>query len=123
MQYAVCEISGRQYTVKPGQTLEVDYLGDIKTLNVDKVLLMVDGEKLEIGTPYLKVPLEFEVLGSKKLEKVRVAKFAAKANYRKVKGQRREVSMIKLKEGKTVEKKEAKQSLAPKGTKKAVKKA
>lgn len=111
MQYAVCEISGRQYTVKPGQTLEVDYLGDIKSLSVDKVLLILDGEKLEVGTPYLKTPLEFEVLGSKKLEKVRVAKFAAKANYRKVKGQRREVSMIKLVEGKTVEKKVVKRSV------------
>lgn len=111
MQYAVCEISGRQYTVKPDQTLEVDYLGDIKSLTVDKVLLMVNGEKLEVGTPYLKTSLEFEVLGSKKLEKVRVAKYSAKANYRKVKGQRREVSLIKLaEEGKKEVKKAVKKA-------------
>ena len=107
MQYAVCEISGRQYTVKPEQTLEVDYLGDIKSLSVNKVLLMVDGEKIEVGTPYLKSTLEFEVMGDKKLAKVRVAKFHAKANYRKVKGQRRTVSIIKLSVSKSVNKKES----------------
>lgn len=97
MQYAVCEISGRQYLVKPGQTIEVDKLNtEDKTLSVEKVLLLVEGSEVKIGAPYLKENLSFEVLGNVKKAKVRVATFHAKANYRRVKGQRREMTRIKL---------------------------
>lgn len=96
MTYAVVEISGRQYKVTPGKELEVDLLGDIKSLDCDKVLLMVEGDKLEVGNPYLKSKLTFEVLGSERKRKIRVAKYHAKANTRKVTGSRREVSKIRL---------------------------
>lgn len=97
MQYTVVEISGRQYLVKPGQIVEVDKLssGD-KTLVVDKVLLEVIDDKLEIGNPYLKKTVNFEVVETIKKPKVRVATYKAKANYRRVKGQRRQVTKIKL---------------------------
>lgn len=112
MQYAVFEISGRQYLVKPGQTIEVDKLStEDKTLSVEKVLLLVEDSEVKIGAPYLKENLSFEVLGNVKKAKVRVATFHAKANYRRVKGQRREVTLLKL----------AGEKLA-KPTKKAVKK-
>lgn len=105
MQYAVCEISGRQYLVKPGQTIEVDKLGvETKTFNADKVLLVVEDKGIEVGRPYLKKTLEFEVLGNAKKPKIRVATYKAKANYRRVKGQRREVSRIQLAEEKPVKK-------------------
>lgn len=91
------EISGRQYLVRSGQTLEVDKLNlEDKTLSVDKVLLMVTGQDIEIGRPYLKKTLQFEVIENIKKPKIRVATYKAKANYRRVKGQRREVTKIKL---------------------------
>ena len=105
MQYTVCEISGRQYMIKPGQVVEVDKLPEgMKKLAVDKVLLEAEEGKVEVGKPYLKKTLEFEVLGNVKKPKVRVATYKAKANYRRVVGQRREVSQIKLVEDKTTEK-------------------
>lgn len=110
MLYAICEIAGRQYLVKPGQTLEVDKLAnDGKSVSVEKVLLMAEKGDIKIGTPYLKEVLKFEVLGDKKLEKVRVATFHAKANYRRVKGQRREVTLLKL-EGEKITKTEIKKA-------------
>lgn len=97
MQYVVCEISGRQYLIKPGQVVEVDKLSEeLKTMPVDKVLLVVDEGKVEVGAPYVKKTLNFEVVGHLKKPKIRVATYKAKSNYRRVRGQRREVSQIKL---------------------------
>lgn len=97
MDYAIVEISGRQYLVKPGQTLEVDKLPEEqKALSVDKVLLLSENHKIEVGTPYVKKTLDFEIMGSIKKPKVRVAVYKPKANYRRVTGQRREVTRIKL---------------------------
>lgn len=97
MKYAICEISGKQYLVKPGQTLEVDKLGeDLKNVLIDKVLLVSDGDNVEIGKPYLKDAIEFDVLENIKKPKIRVATYKAKANYRRVKGFRRQVSVIKM---------------------------
>lgn len=98
MQYVVFEINGRQYKTAPGQIIEVDKLnfGENKTLSVDKVLLKVSEGKVEIGKPYLNETLEFEVLGNIKKPKVRVAMYKAKANYRKVIGQKREMTQIRL---------------------------
>lgn len=99
MKFAILEISGKQYLVKPGQTFEVDKLGeDLKTLSVDKVLLIARDDKVEIGKPYLKEKIDFEVLDTIKKAKIRVATYKAKANYRRVKGFRRQVSRIKMAE-------------------------
>lgn len=115
MQFAIIEISGRQYLAKPGQIIEVDKLnlpsddgkvsGEAKNLSVDKILLIADKDKLEVGKPYLKKTLNFEVVGNVKKPKIRVATYKAKANYRRVKGQRREVTKIRLlEESKSVKK-------------------
>lgn len=104
MKYAICEICGKQYLVKPGETFEVDNLGEEKTLSVEKVLLMADDERIEVGKPYLKEKIDFEVLENVKKPKIRVATYHAKANYRRVKGYRRQVSRIKIVESKSVKK-------------------
>lgn len=97
LNYAVVEILGRQYKVAPQAVLTVDFLGDIKNFQCDKILLKVEDGKIALGTPFLKDKLLFEVIGQKKLAKIRVATYKAKANYRRVKGSRRRVSIIELK--------------------------
>ena len=97
MNYAICQIGSRQYLVKPGQIIEVDKLADEqKSFALDKVMLMVNGDKIELGQPYLNETLDFEVVDSVKKPKIRVAKYKSKANYRRVSGQRQEVSRIRL---------------------------
>lgn len=96
MEYSVCQIQGRQYIVRPGQIVSVDKLPNIKSIIVDKVLMIVDGAKVEVGMPYLKKTLNFDVLESVKLPKIRVAKYHAKANYRRIIGSRQNVSKIML---------------------------
>ena len=94
--YLVGEIAGRQYTVTPDAEFTVDSLGDIKTLECDKVLLLADQEDLKVGNPYLKEKLVFDILEHSREKKIRVAKFHAKANHRKVTGSRRSVTKIRL---------------------------
>lgn len=101
MDYAVCQIGARQYLIKPGQVIEVDKLPEeTKTLSVDKVMLMKENGKVEIGKPFLKQTLNFEVVGTIRKPKIRVATYKAKSNYRRVIGSRREVTKIKLAEKK-----------------------
>lgn len=88
INYLVVEISGRQYVVKPKQVVEVDGVPAGEKFKCDKVLLKVSDEKVEVGSPYLDQSVTFAVLGEIKKKKVRVATYHAKANTRKVVGQR-----------------------------------
>ena len=97
-KYAICEIAGRQYMFEPGKIVSVDKLSiESNTLSIDKVLMMVDGESVELGSPYLSKPLEVEVVGHERGKKVRVAFYSSKANHRKVRGARREITKLRLK--------------------------
>jgi len=54
--YAVIEQGGKQYKVAEGDSLNIeltDVSSDAETIELDKVLLVSDGEKVKIGTPYL----------------------------------------------------------------------
>ena len=96
MKYNIIQIGSRQYKIEPGQTIEIDRLdSDVKKISVEKVLLTVDKTNVQIGMPYLKEKLELEVLGNVKKDKIRVATYKAKANYRRVIGQRRQMTKVK----------------------------
>ena len=54
--YAVIEQGSKQYKVTEGDSLNIDLTDispDAKTIELDKVLLVSDGEDVKIGTPYL----------------------------------------------------------------------
>ena len=55
--YAVIEQGSKQYKVAESDSLNIeltDVSPDAETIELDKVLLISDGEKVKIGTPYLK---------------------------------------------------------------------
>jgi len=55
--YAVIEQGSKQYKVAEGDCLNIDPAGvpsDAKTIELDKVLFISDGEKIKVGNPYLK---------------------------------------------------------------------
>ncbi len=85
LDFAICEISGKQYKLIPNQPLEVDYLGEVDKVDAQVLMLSEDG-KIKVGNPYLKENLNVDFIENIKADKVRVAKFHAKANYRKVTG-------------------------------------
>lgn len=88
VNYIIAEISGKQFKITSNKPVEVDYLGDVKKIECDKVLLKCEDGKVELGTPYLKDKIVLEVLDEVVKKKIRVATYKAKANTRRVKGQK-----------------------------------
>lgn len=98
MKYAVIKLSGKQFKVSVGDTFSVDKL-DIepgKKMDIKDVLMVVDGEKVDIGTPFLSKTVVIEALEQKKDKKIRVATYKAKSRYRKVKGHRQLKTVVKV---------------------------
>lgn len=91
MKYTILEIAGKQIKAEPGKPFDITLQEDSPEA---KVLMNVDGEKISIGKPYLKDTVKLRVLEQKKGKKIRVAKFHAKANYRKVRGFRPQISKV-----------------------------
>ena len=98
MKYAVIKLSGKQFKVSIGDTFSVDKL-DIepgKKMDIKDVLMVVDGEKVDIGTPLLSKVVVIEALEQKKDKKIRVATYKAKSRHRKVKGHRQHKTVVKV---------------------------
>ncbi len=94
--YAIVRIDSKQYKIEPGQEYLVDFAGtEAKTIEAE-VLLKSENGKIEVGTPVLKDKLTLEVLGHKRGKKIRVAKFHAKANYRRANGHREIKSRVQI---------------------------
>lgn len=82
-KYAVVRIGGKQYKVEEGKEILVDKLADPKKFASD-TLLVVDGEKVEIGKPTLKTEVKLKVITElEKGEKIEIYKFKAKSRYKR----------------------------------------
>jgi len=89
--YAIIETGGKQYKVAPGQTIDVERLdvAENNTVELDRVLLIVDGDKVTVGTPDVdgaKVVATSQ--GEGKGKKIIVFKYKPKVRYRKKTGYR-----------------------------------
>jgi len=98
MDYAVIKTGGKQYRVKPGDTIEVDKLPQEKgAYNFEEVLLVVSDKGLKIGKPFIKgESVSATILEQIKGKKIRVAKFKSKVRYRRVNGFRALLSRVKI---------------------------
>ena len=96
--FAVVEINKKQYLVEKGDTLEVQRIKDQKDKAVfDKVLLLSDGKKVKIGTPYVdKAKVEAQIVEEKKGKKVIVYKYKRRKKYRIKRGHRQIYTTIKI---------------------------
>lgn len=98
-KYAVIQLQGKQYQVQEGDEFLVDQLEQEagSKFDVTDVLLLVDGEKKEIGQPLVAgAKVSCELVSSQKGEKIRVAKYKSKSRYRKVRGHRQYQSTVKV---------------------------
>ncbi|MBL7124894.1 MAG: 50S ribosomal protein L21 [Dehalococcoidales bacterium] len=89
--YAIIETGGKQYRVSPGQTIDVERLNVAEggTVELDRVLLIVDGDRVTAGTPTVdgaKVVATSQ--GEGKGKKIIVFKYKPKVRYRKKTGHR-----------------------------------
>lgn len=89
--YAVIESGGKQYRVAPGQVVKVErlQLEQGSQVELDRVLLVADGEDRLVGRPLVEgAKVLAEALGEEKDDKVIVFKYKPKVRYRRKKGHR-----------------------------------
>ncbi len=98
--YAIVEINGFQYKVQENQTFEITNVKDFQKgqkVETDKVLFLKDDEKNYIGKPYVEgAKVIFELAGQKKGKKIEVMKFRRRSNYKKIKGYRDLITVVKI---------------------------
>jgi large subunit ribosomal protein L21 len=98
-KYAVIQLQGKQYQVSEGDEFVVDRLSEEaeSKFDVTDVLLVVDGDKRQIGQPLVAgVKVACELVDHQKGEKIRVAKYKSKSKYRKVRGHRQLQSVVRV---------------------------
>ena len=112
--YAVIEACGKQYKVEEKDVVFFEKLDaeEGKKVTFDKVILVSDDGKVQVGNPYVKgVKVEGKVVAHGKGKKIIVFKMKAKKNERKKQGHRQpytkvEITSIKTATAKTAAAKE-----------------
>ncbi len=99
--YAIVETGGKQYRVKPGDTLAVEKLSGQpgETLDLERVLMIADNGNAEprIGSP--SVPgavVRAEVLDHFRGEKIIVFRYKSKVRYRRKTGHRQSLTRLRI---------------------------
>ena len=97
--YAVISSGGKQYKVEQGEIVRVEKLsGDIGSpVSFDKVLMISDGEKVQIGTPVLKkATVQGHIVKQGKVKKIIVFKYKRRKRYRRKQGHRQSFTAIQI---------------------------
>ena len=97
--FAAFKTGGKQYKVAPGDILKIEKLdgkvGDKVTF--EEVMMVVDGDKILTGTPVVeKATVTGEIVVQGKDKKVIVFKKKRRQNYRRKKGHRQEITIVRV---------------------------
>jgi large subunit ribosomal protein L21 len=97
--YAVIKTGGKQYRVEAGEEVKVEKLqGEVgDPVAFDKVLLTSDGEKVDVGRPYLEnAKVVGRITRHHKDKKIVVFKYKRRKGFRRKRGHRQEFSLVKI---------------------------
>lgn len=101
-RYAIIETGSKQYRVEPKDVIEVERLtlpDGQKEIALDKVLFAQDGDKIHVGTPWLKgAKVVCELLENLRGKKVIAFKYRRRKASRRKRGHRQELSRLLVKE-------------------------
>ena len=97
--YAIIETGGKQYKVSEGDSIFIEKLeaAEGETVTFDKVLVVADGDKVNVGAPAVdgaSVTAKVEKQGKSK--KIYVFKMKRKKNYRRKKGHRQPFTKVTI---------------------------
>ncbi len=98
MKIAVIKTGGKQYQVAEGNKLKIEKL-DMeagKTVTFEEVLLVAEGDNVQVGTPFLSTKVSAKILSQGKGPKVRVEKYKPKIRYHKVYGHRQPFTEVQI---------------------------
>jgi len=99
--YAVVKSGARQYRAEVGNTILVEKLPvDInQRLELDEVLLVADGEQVEIGQPFVEgAKVLATVVEQEKGPKIRIFKYHPRKRYRQRGGHRQRYTRLRVDE-------------------------
>lgn len=99
--YAVVESGGRQYKAIEGQPITVEQLPHEagEEIELDRVLLIADGENIQVGQPVVEgAKVKATVLGDQKGPKIRIFKMRPRKRYRRRKGHRQIYTRLMVEE-------------------------
>ncbi len=92
---AIFQTGGKQYRVQAGDIVKVEKLNADGKVEFDQVLMLDD----KVGTPFVDgAKVVAEVLEQKRTDKVLVFKKKRRQNYRRTKGHRQYITVLKIKE-------------------------
>lgn len=97
--YAIIEACGKQYKVAQGDVVFFEKLDNEegKKVTFDKVILVSDDKKVQVGNPYVKgIKVEGKVVSHGKGKKILVFKYKAKKNYRRTQGHRQPYTKVEI---------------------------
>ncbi len=97
--YAVFKTGGKQYRAATGDVLKVEKIEAEKgaTVELDKVLMVGEGEDVKVGAPYLKGgKVTATIVDHGRHKKIKVIKFKRRKNYRKQMGHRQYFTQIEI---------------------------
>jgi large subunit ribosomal protein L21 len=99
MKYAVIKTGGKQYLVKPDQTISVEKLpqAEGETIKFSDVLLVADEDKSSVGAPTVKgAEVSATIVRQYRDRKILVVKYKPKVRYRKKQGHRQHLTDLKI---------------------------
>lgn len=97
--YAVIKTGGKQYRVEQGDVLRIEKLevGTGENVDFDEVLLVADGDKVNLGQPLIAgAKVTAEVVSQGRHDKIRIVKFRRRKHYRHQAGHRQWFTEVKI---------------------------
>ena len=119
--FAIINIAGKQFRVEEGDQIKVPHLSTDagKSLAFDKVLLVNDGKKVQLGSPLLSnASISATVVEHGRGRKIRIFKKKRRKGYRRNNGHRQNYSLIKIDSISTTSKKKSTKKTKEKSSKK-----
>ena len=97
--YAVVNTGGKQYKVQAGDVLRVEKMpGDVGSpVTFDKVLMVADGEEINVGQPVLEnTSVKGTIVEQGKAKKIIVFKYKRRKRFRRKQGHRQTFTAVKI---------------------------
>lgn len=105
--YAIIQTGGKQYRVSKGDIIDVELLKDESKVSFKEVVLLQDGQQVQVGTPYVQgCVVKADVLDQVRGPKVIAFKYKKRKSSSTKTGHRQDYSRIQITEIKKGKKEE-----------------
>lgn len=97
--YAIVAAGGKQHRVKVGQRCRLETIAGEpgQSVELDKVLLIAQGDKIELGAPYLSgSKVTAKIVEHGRGDKITIFKMRRRKGYRRTQGHRQDFTEVEI---------------------------